>query len=767
MRKNFYFRPSARRNRGKMRNFAPRNITDSIMSKEATRDKRLRAAVTTVCALTIVAMASATLIGTSGGQAAADRAVYSTPWFTALWALGAALGTIYFLRRHVRRAPILALHASLLLILAGAGLTRLTAHRGRLHLREGVAASEYTDEDGGRRKLPFQVRLDRFEVDYHEGQAAAMDYRSTVTIKDGGGTERAVISMNHVCDHGGARLYQASYDDDLRGTTLAVSEDRWGTSVTYAGYALLLLSLLWTLLDPRGRFRRLLRGQREWGGGRSLTLLLCLMATLGAKAQRTVSPEVADELGRALIVYNGRVCPVETFALDFTKKMHGSRSYNGLSATQVLAGVMLYPDDWLGEPFMRIKGKQLRERLGGLGEYVAPADLLGGGYRLGPMLREAQGRKDKLSEQVLDADDRLMLLMGVMRLEAARMFPYPSGRRGEVAWYSPTQAQPKGMAAAQRQYVRSILPMTARLAASGQEQMAVEAVAKLRKYQAAYGGKSVPPAWRMEAEHWYNAVPFATLLFMANLALGFLSAFWLTRRRGYGWFTAGMAISWALLTLCLGLRWAASGNVPMGNGYETMLLVAWLVMAAALPLSRRVRPMTTFGLLASGLMLLVSHLSQMDPAISQRMPVLNSPLLTVHVSVIMLSYALLSLTFMAAAAWFLTAPFSGRKSVRELRQGLKPLSELFLYPAVATLAAGIFIGAVWANVSWGNYWSWDPKETWALITLLIYAAPLHQSSYAALRREKWYHLYLLLAFVSLIVTYFGVNYFMSGMHSYA
>lgn len=717
----------------------------------------------TTAAVAALIAAMATLIGTAEGQDAADRWVYAAPWFTALWALAAALGVAWIVRRKVRRASTLTLHAAFLVILLGALVTHVGGHRGTVHLRQGATATHYDADDGTRRPLGFGLRLERFDVDYHAGQAAPMDYRSTVTLSDGGGTTRHAVSMNHILAAHGLRLYQSGYDDDLRGATLAVNDDAWGIGVTYAGYALLLVALLWMLADPRGRFRRLLSGVGAQGA-RVALLALVAASALPLRAQRTLTPEEADELGGALIVYNGRVCPLETFALDFTRKLHGARTYHGMSAVQVLAGCALFPDDWLAEPFLRIKGRQLRERLGGVGEYVAPADLLRDGYRLGPMLQEAQTKRDKLSEQVLDVDDRLVLLMQVMRMESLRMFPYPT-RGGGVEWLSPAQTQPRAMPAEQRAYVRTILPLAASLSARGDHERARDAIGRLLRYQAAYGAGSIPPRWRLRAERAYNAVPLPTVLFMVNLALALLSAALLARRRGAVVVGLGALLSWTGLTLTLALRWAASGNVPLGNGYETMLLLAWLTLGASLVAARRFRPMLTLGLMASGLMLLVSHLSQMDPAISQRMPVLNSPLLTVHVSVVMLSYALLSLTFMASAAYFLSLPLGARADA--FRRSLKPLSELFLYPAVATLAAGIFIGAVWANVSWGAYWSWDPKETWALITLLVYAAPLHQSSYAALRTPRGYHLYLLLAFASLVVTYFGVNYLMSGMHSYA
>ena len=235
---------------------------------------------------------------------------------------------------------------------------------------------------------------------------------------------------------------------------------------------------------------------------------------------------------------------------------------------------------------------------------------------------------------------------------------------------------------------------------------------------------------------------------------------------------AGLALyglSFAAITLCLALRWVASGRVPMGNGYETMLLLAWLVMLAALVAVRRFSIVLPFGLLLSGFFLLVSHISYMDPQITHLMPVLNSPLLSLHVSVIMMSFALLSLTFLCAVTAMLLRLFRGRAAagLAGQQERLALLSRLMLYPALALLGVGIFVGAVWANVSWGSYWNWDAKEVWGLITFMVYAIAAHDGSLPFLRRPSGYHAFMAAAFLTIVMTYFGVNYWLGGMHSYA
>lgn len=178
--------------------------------------------------------------------------------------------------------------------------------------------------------------------------------------------------------------------------------------------------------------------------------------------------------------------------------------------------------------------------------------------------------------------------------------------------------------------------------------------------------------------------------------------------------------------------------------------------------SRKNRMLLPLGLLVGGFSMLVAMIGQGNPAITNLMPVLNSPLLSVHVMVIMISYALLA--FMAFNS--LAAIYFHRKGLHGEVASLHRISLLMLYPAVFLLTTGIFIGAVWANVSWGRYWGWDSKEVWALITMLLYAAPLHSSLYW-MQRPMHFHAYVLTAFLSVLMTYFGVNFFLPGMHSYA
>lgn len=739
----------------------------------------------TVCCLyvaVIACMAAATLVERYRGTDFAHSAIYGSWWFVALWATLAVAGVAYYLCRGPRRASTALIHLSLAVILAGALLTRLTGWRGAIKLREKaeVGTCFVMDSRGqvSERELPFRLRLERFRVSYHEGTDAEADYESLFTVVDGERETEARVSMNHIFEYQGIRFYQMSYDQDHRGSVLALNADPWGIPVTYAGYASLFLSLLWMLLDPKGTFRSLARSGLV-RKGMALALLLALSPV--ARAAKTLPRETAERFGSLYIMYNGRVCPVQTLAIDFTKKLCGKASYRGYTPEQVLTGFLFYGEEWAREPVVKVKGKELREALGLPGQ-CAVSDFFSherGGYILGEYVRDYYGgRQDKLCRQAADLDDRLAMVMDVRRGKLLRLFPLTAG--GETTWHSPADNLEGSPASAQeRAFIANVLALVAHEAERGNTAGADRVLDKLRSYQRRGGGDTLPGEARWRAERAYNAVPLATLLSMFDLAAGllcFVSLLWgVTRAGGTRPFLSHHpAIGWGLLlvsllglTCCLGLRWAISGRVPLGNGYETMLALAWCVTLLALAAYRRFRVALPFGLMMSGFFLLVAHVGQMDPRVTHVMPVLSSPLLSLHVSVIMMSFALLSLTF--ACGVTALALLRLRGSARAWRQveSLTLLSRLMLYPAIALLGMGVFVGAIWANVSWGTYWSWDAKETWGLITLMAYAAAAHPASLPFLRRPAGYHLYMTLAFLTIIMTYFGVNYFLGGMHSYA
>lgn len=743
--------------------------------------------------LVLVCMAAATIVEKSQGTDYAHVHYYGAWWFILIWAVLAALGAFYIIKRKVKCASTLALHLSFIIILAGALLTHISAKRGMIHLRIGQPTDTYMaqDEEQGMKqeKLPFLLCLQKFEAKMHDGTNAVADYSSKFTVIDGDDKSEGEVSMNNIYSHRSYRLYQSSYDEDGKGSVLAINADPYGIPVTYTGYALLFISLVWMLFDPKGGYRKLLKSPLLKKGALMTALILSMgnIQTLHAESatgnlQNAVLPkETAEKFGELHILYNDRICPVQTFALDFCKKIYGARSYQGLTAEQVLSGWVFYGNTWANEPFIKIKSGEMKTAMN-LPDYTSLNTFFNremGGYTIGQYVQEYyNGQQDKFHQQAADIDGKIQIIMELREGVSLKVLPYtftknvkatkehPFIKAGTTTWFSPVDKLPQAVEQQHALYIRNVFSLLNGDVKAGNISRVNEFFVKMKKYQEVSSGNSLPTATQYKAERINNAFPFATILFMANLTLGFIALFYtiyrMTKKREIKALNIALPIllgvSFLALTFGLALRWIISGNIPMSNGYESMLTVAWFVMLISILMQLRIRIVMVFGFLISGFFLLVSHINQMDPAIGQMMPVLNSPLLSIHVSIIMMSYALLSLTFICGIMGI---------CLRSHGEELQALSRIFLYPALTTMGFGIFIGAIWANVSWGNYWSWDSKETWALITFMIYAVVVHTQSLPVFRKPLVYHIYITLAFLSIAMTYFGVNYFLTGMHSYA
>lgn len=743
--------------------------------------------------LVLVCMAAATIVEKSQGTDYAHAHYYGAWWFILIWAVLAALGAFYIIKRKVKCASTLALHLSFIIILAGALLTHISAKRGMIHLRIGQPTDTYMaqDEEQGMKeeKLPFSLCLQKFEAKMHDGTNAVADYSSKFTVTDGDDKSEGEVSMNNIYSHRSYRLYQSSYDEDGKGSVLAINADPYGIPVTYTGYALLFISLVWMLFDPKGGYRKLLKSPLLKKGALITALILSMgnIQTLHAESatgnlQNAVLPkETAEKFGELHILYNDRICPVQTFALDFCKKIYGARSYQGLTAEQVLSGWVFYGNTWANEPFIKIKSGEMKTAMN-LPDYASLNTFFNhemGGYTIGQYVQEYyNGQQDKFHQQAADIDGKIQIIMELREGISLKVLPYTFTKNvkatkdhsfikaGTTTWFSPVDKLPQAVEHQHALYIRNVFSLLNGDVKAGNTSRVNEFFVKMKKYQEVSSGNSLPTATQYKAERINNAFPFATILFMANLTLGFIALFYtiyrMTKKREIKALNIALPIllgvSFLALTFGLALRWIISGNIPMSNGYESMLTVAWFVMLISILMQLRIRIVMVFGFLISGFFLLVSHINQMDPAIGQMMPVLNSPLLSIHVSIIMMSYALLSLTFICGIMGI---------CMRSHGEELQALSRIFLYPALTTMGFGIFIGAIWANVSWGNYWSWDSKETWALITFMIYAVVVHTQSLPVFRKPLVYHIYITLAFLSIAMTYFGVNYFLTGMHSYA
>lgn len=738
--------------------------------------KHLKNLILVVATAIILILITATIVESSKGTAFVRQHIYTSAWFVVLWTALAVVAAVYIVLRKNKSnisTSVLLVHASFLVILLGAFTSWTMAESGTIHLRQNETTSTMKDEEGKTKELGFEVSLKNFNVVNYPGTDAPMDYVTTLTAN----TQEIKVSMNNIGSFNGYRFIQSGYDSDMQGTTLGVYHDPWGIGITYTGYALLFISLIATMASKKTRMRHLyrkalsLQGAKAW----AVTALLAVSSfATSANAQEMVKidGDIADDFGKICVLYNSRITPINTVATSFVTKLCGKPTWDGLSSNQVFAGWIFDVPYWETVKMIEIKEKKAQELLGINGKWASFDDFWDSynNYKLDAPLKKAYKDGDtKLQKQLRDADEKFNIIRMLYGGEMLKMFPYAS-KQGHMQWFAP--GQPLGNLKLDEKelvFIKKSMDYLAESIITGDKARAEEIAKKIYSYQHVRGKAVVPTKFRIYTETFYNKTNAQRLPVMLYLTLSLLLAIMSTLSLNNGkqkkTRLVSSVLTWVMLihtTLLLALRWYVSGHLPMSNGYETMQFMAWATLIVTLVMQKRFLPVKQFGPLLSSFALLVAMITDGNPQITQLMPVLQSPLLSVHVMVIMFSYALFGLTALIG----LQGLIAHHRKQEEKEQQLAALSQFLLYPAVALIAIGIFIGAIWANVSWGRYWSWDSKETWALITMLIYSAPLH-ADIKWLRKAQHMHIYMLLAFLSVLMTYFGVNYFLSGMHSYA
>ena len=693
--------------------------------------------------LVAAALATGTIVEKLSGTEAASAAVYNSWWFILLLALVAVGAIVAIVRDKMWNKPYrLLIYSSAVVILLGGGLSTWTGCHGSMTLQNGVPCSTFVDADGMEYQLPFAVTLEQFEVVTYPGSHAPMDFVSRIAV-DG---EKVEISMNNIYKRGGYRFYQEDYDEEGN-STLSVAHDPIGIAVTYMGYLLLVIGLVGMFLSRKSHFRQLLKGLP--------LLLLLLMAGTASALPTTLPRHTADQMGRMQVLYKGRVCPLQTFAKDFTTKLYGKATYQGLTPEQVLGGWMFYYGEWCDEPLIKIKGGDLRQQLGMNGRYTTFNNLLAHQELL---------ERQPSSKEVAAANEKLQLVLMVTNSKLLKIFPI-ADTSGNIGWYS--QNDPLSLSVDDDEYlfVRKQLGYCQELVVRNDFAMLDTVFVKTCQYQQKQAGSVIPSPARTAAERLYNALTTGRWLAMLTVVLGILF-FALTlfatggKANGQKFYsrisTFLVALLTAFLLLVIVLRWVAGGHVPLAGGFDSMNLMTVVLGIVALSAVRRHPSAPVVALLAMGLCQMVAMMSGSNPPITHLMPVLSSPLLALHVTVIMIAYALFLFVMLSSVAALISP---------SQRERLERTNLLMLYPAVALLAVGIIIGAVWANISWGNYWSWDPKEVWALITLIVYLYPLYMAQKER-HTHMLFHIYCVVAILSVAITYFGVNLFLGGVHAY-
>lgn len=750
--------------------------------------KRLKILSFGTLALLAVIMTAATIAEQICGTAVARRYFYTSPAVITLWAVCAVSAAMLVWRSRMGIGARL-IHAAFLLMLCGALTTHLTSVTGRLRLQSGAQPVRcLTTADSTAVALPFSISLTSNTTVYYPGTTEPADYITEVQIcGNSGATVHGRISMNNVLVYDGWRFCQTAMGDGC--SILTVSHDPYGIAITFSGYALLLIGMLVYFFQSQSAFRSLLRHQ-AWRRTACAATLSCIMLPSLASAPQTLQRGVAKSFGRLYVFHNGRIQPMQSLAYDFCRKLYGKAEYDGMTPEQVLTGWIFYYDDWKTEPMIRVKDDAMRRLLGIEGEYARLVDFYDvRGYKPATVPLEERGHAWR------ELDEKFRLASTVFTGKGIRIFPYTASDKSATQWLSWADTLPAEAPAEYRSYIKGSISYVAQCLHSGRNIAANAALQKIRQRQQTEApGGALPSAARFSAELLYNRIADTLPAAAACLAAGLIFyAFAMRRivsaeirhttetgraqaprRRSTALCSAlqtmllAAVLLWALLLLSL--RGYIGGYAPFANGFETLLLMTALSACCAVAARRHTPFSQPLGLLLCGMSLLTGMMSSRNPAVGPLMPVLASPLLSIHVVVIMTAYALFALMALNGASALLLRCFSKaerRITADETVMLLSLASRQLLCPALLLLTAGIFVGAVWASQSWGAYWSWDPKETWALITMIVYAFPLHSRSMPLFRQPLFFSAWCVAAFAAVLMTYFGVNYILGGMHSYA
>jgi cytochrome c-type biogenesis protein CcsB len=662
-------------------------------------------------------------------------------------------------------------------------------------------------------ELPFSITLNDFIAEKYPGtEKGYSSFKSKVTVNDpNDGLKDEEIFMNNVLDKGGYRFFQSGFDPDEKGTILSVNHDFWGTWITYIGYFLLYLGLMLILFDKGSRFGQLEKmlnsiKKRKQKGITALILLFSLagysqeteihghteMANMEVDSMiiaNAVSKEHAAKFGELIIQDNGRMKPINTFASELIRKVSRSNEYKGLDANQIFISMTEFPRLWSKVPIIALKrGNDSIRSIAGVAEdakRIALLDLFDerGNYKLEPYLEEATNKSNpnQFEKDFVKAHENFFILNQALTGTILKIFPIPDDINNK--WLSYPELQEGMFKGVDSVITRSILPVyfqvlrTAR--SSGDYTEADEILLGIKKFQKKYGGDVMPSERKVKTEIIYTKIDIFNRLYKYFTLFGLLMFTFII----FQIFKEGKVIN-TLVKLCkyviwsffiamtLGLiaRWYISGHAPWSDAYESVIYVAWATVFFGLAFGRRSDLTVASTAFVAAIILWVAHENWLDPAIANLQPVLDSYWLMIHVAVIVASYGPFTLGMILAATALLLMIFTTKGNFKKMELNIKELTiitEMALTVGLVMLTIGNFLGGQWANESWGRYWGWDPKETWALISIMIYAFVIHIRLVPGLRGRWLFNVLSMFAYASIMMTYFGVNFYLSGLHSYA
>jgi cytochrome c-type biogenesis protein CcsB len=667
-------------------------------------------------------------------------------------------------------------------------------------------------------ELPFNIKLNDFIAERYPGtERSYSSYASEVTVldeKEGDFDYR--IYMNNILNHGGYKFFQSNFDPDEKGTILSVNHDFWGTWITYLGYFLLYFGMIAIFFSKGSRFGDLRRHLDKIKAKKAKLLsvvFLCFAMQTFAQEEQHQAPtpaqidsilianatpkEHADKFGRLVIQdLSGRMMPMNTYASELVRKIHHSETYAGLSPNQILLSISESPLLWYNVPIIYLKAMKTDSLKTILGipkekDYATIVDFFDENlsYKLNPYLEDAYKTKSPngYQKELKLADQRATVLSNAIEGLTLKIFPVPEDDNNK--WISPLEYRKEGYKekitdSLYGNFVNSgfsaYLFTLNKAKQSGDYSEAEKLLESFNKTQHKYGSAIMLSDNKISAEINYNKYNVFKNLYRYYLLAGFLMFVFLitqilsSKRKSID--VAVKISKWLIITLFIihtvGLivRWYISGHAPWSDTYETMLYVAWSAMLFGLFFGRKSDLTIASTAFVASIILFFAHQNWLDPAIANLQPVLNSYWLMIHVSIIVASYGPFVLGMILGIVSLILMIATTDKNKEKMLVNIKELTiinEMALTVGLVMLTIGNFLGGMWANESWGRYWGWDPKETWALISIMVYAFVLHMRLVPGLRGRFGFNLMSIIAFASIMMTYFGVNFYLAGLHSYA
>ena len=720
----------------------------------------------------------------------ARLSVYSTWWFAfIIFVLSLNLLGALFKYKIYKKIPILIIHVSILVIVLGAAVTKFLGFEGVLHLRDGQESSTILVRqiEDGRIKvykydLGFSVKLIKFKVKMYPGSQQPSSFDSYVKIKDGKNSFNFDIYMNHILKYRGFRFYQMGYDKDYRGTILSVNYDP-GVSIVYFGYFLLIAGLALSLIYRKGSFYKHVKNLRKM----SYMIAIFVLATCFSSEAMSFSKwannsQVVSRIWSEMLVQSmGRVEPMDTLDLDILHKIAKTDSIDGLNYNQVILGMVLFPRYFQKIPMIYVGDNRIISLLGikSKRKRLSYSDFFDkkGHYKLEKIVLRAFSTppplRNALDRDLINLNDRIVVANSVYTLSIFRLFPPMNPKKVNYKWYSPQELKKLNPVLAVV-YLKIFGKFLDAASACNAKVASLEAK-KIYNLQKKLSGSIIPSKVKVRLEILYNHIDIFTKLIFVYLALGVLAIFagfyevFKSKRlvKIDTIFVVLSVFAFVFHTANMVVRWYISNHAPWSNAYESIIFISWTTVFASIAFFRKYILALGSGLFVGGIFLFVAFLNNLNPQITNLVPVLKSYWLLFHVSIITASYGFFSVSFMLGFANLILFTFRKRFELNAQIERISSILYLANYIGLILLIAGTIFGSVWANESWGRYWSWDPKETWSLISILVYVIVLHLRYIFPKIESYIISLGSFVSYYAILMTYFGVNFYISqGLHSY-